>query len=114
MTGRSPAITRMSGAADGRFRTFWRQEKNPPPADEPVPGFNVEYSDSDPTRAQKVCNALTSLILNENLRTRAEVAQSTTEFLGRQLKDAKRALDEQDAKLAAFKKQYYGPVARRC
>src|SRR5262249_23825672 len=51
-----------------------------------------------------------SLLLDENLRTRAQAAQGTTEFLGRQLDDAKRNLDDQDAKLAAFKKQYMGQL----
>ena len=53
---------------------------------------------------------MTDLIVNENLRSRSEVAKSTTDFLGRQLEDAKRALDDQDAKLAAFKKQYFGQL----
>jgi polysaccharide chain length determinant protein (PEP-CTERM system associated) len=75
-----------------------------------VPGFNVNFTDSDAGRAQKICNAMTSLIVDENLRSRAEVAQSTTDFLGRQVEDAKRAIDEQDAKLAAFKKQYMGQL----
>ncbi len=34
---------------------------------------------------------------------RGQVATGTTDFLGRQLDDAKRSIDEQDAKLAAFK-----------
>src|SRR5262249_29417986 len=51
-----------------------------------------------------------SLLLDENLRTRAQAAQGTTEFLGRQLDDAKRNLDDQDAKMAAFKKQYMGQL----
>ncbi|HYU47531.1 MAG TPA: Wzz/FepE/Etk N-terminal domain-containing protein [Terriglobales bacterium] len=76
----------------------------------PVPGFNVGYTDSDPNRAQQICNEMTSLILEENLRTRAEVAQGTTDFLTRQLEDAKRDLDQQDAKLAAFKRQYMGQL----
>jgi chromosome segregation ATPase len=50
------------------------------------------------------------MIVDENLRSRAEVAQSTTDFLSRQVEDAKRALDEQDAKLADFKKQYMGQL----
>src|SRR5260370_6603655 len=53
---------------------------------------------------------MTSLIVDENLRSRAEVAQGTTEFLSRQVEDAKRAIDEQDAKLANFKKQYMGQL----
>jgi polysaccharide chain length determinant protein (PEP-CTERM system associated) len=76
----------------------------------PVPGFNVVYTDSDPNRAQQICNEMTSLILEENLRTRAEVAQGTTDFLTRQLEDAKRDLDQQDAKLAAFKRQNMGQL----
>src|SRR5271157_3722121 len=53
---------------------------------------------------------MTSLIVDENLRERAGIAQGTTDFLSRQVEDAKRALDEQDAKLAAFKKQYMGQL----
>jgi uncharacterized protein involved in exopolysaccharide biosynthesis len=102
-----PVITSMSAAASGLSGA---KKKKPSATDEPVPGFNVSYFDSNPTRAQKICNALTSLIVDENLKSRAEVAQSTTEFLGRQLKDAKDALDDQDAKLAAFKKQYMGQL----
>jgi protein tyrosine kinase modulator len=77
---------------------------------EPLPGFYINYTDSNPTRSQKICNEMTSLILEENLRTRAEVAQGTTDFLTRQLEDAKRDLDQQDAKLAAFKRQYLGQL----
>jgi len=40
---------------------------------------------------------MTSLIVDENLRERATIAGSTTDFLSRQVEDAKRALDEQDA-----------------
>jgi polysaccharide chain length determinant protein (PEP-CTERM system associated) len=105
----APVITSMS-SAESTAGVSGAKKKKPSVTDEPVPGFTVSYTDSDPVRAQKVCNALTSLILDENLRSRAEVAQGTTEFLGRQVDDAKRALDEQDAKLAAFKKQYMGQL----
>ena len=104
-----PVITSMSAAASGAGLSGG-QKKKPSTTDEPVPGFTVNYSDSNAVRAQKICNAMTSLIVDENLRSRAEVAQSTTEFLGRQLEEAKRALDDQDAKLANFKKQYLGQL----
>jgi polysaccharide chain length determinant protein (PEP-CTERM system associated) len=104
-----PVITSMSAAATSAGLSGAKKKKSSA-TDEPVPGFTVSYTDSNPERAQKICNAMTSLILDENLRTRSEVAQGTTEFLGRQVEDAKRALDEQDAKLAAFKKQYMGQL----
>jgi len=103
-----PVITSMSAAATAG--ASGAKKKKPSSTQEPVPGFNVSYTDSNAARAQKICNAMTSLIVDENLRSRAEVAQGTTEFLGRQLEEAKRAIDEQDSKLANFKKQYMGQL----
>ena len=104
-----PVITSMSAAA-AQAGIAGAKKKKQSSTDEPVPGFNVIYSDSNASRAQKICNAMTSLIVDENLRSRAAVAQGTTEFLGRQVADAKNALDQQDAKLAAFKRQYMGQL----
>ncbi len=101
-----PVITSMSAAAG----IAGAKKKKSSLTDEPVPGFNVTYTDSNAERAQKICNAMTSLILDENLRERATIAGSTTDFLSRQVEEAKRALDDQDAKLAAFKKQYMGQL----
>jgi uncharacterized protein involved in exopolysaccharide biosynthesis len=104
-----PVITSMSAAANAAG-VSGAKRKRASATDEPVPGFYVNYTDSNAIRAQKICNAMTSLIVDENLRSRAEVAQGTTEFLSRQVEDAKRALDEQDAKLANFKKQFMGQL----
>ena len=103
----TPVITSMSAAAG---QGAGLAKKKASVTDEPLPGFYVSYSDSKPDRAQKICNAMTSLILDENLKSRAEAAKGTTDFLGRQVEDAKRAIDEQDAKLATFKKQYFGQL----
>jgi uncharacterized protein involved in exopolysaccharide biosynthesis len=96
-----PVIASMSAAAQAGTSDA---KKGTSATDEPVPGFNVDYTDSDAARAQKICNAVTSLILDENLRSRAEVAQGTTEFLGRQVGEAKKALVEMDAHLLAISK----------
>ena len=104
-----PVITTMSAAANQAGAAAAKRMKSHA-TDEPVPGFNVNFTGSDATRAQKICDALTEAIVNQNLKSRAEVAQSTTEFLGRQLDDAKKALDDQDNKLADFKKKYMGQL----
>lgn len=77
---------------------------------EPVPIFNISYSDSDPVRAQKICNAMTSLLLEENLKTRGSIASDTTTFLAGQVAAAKSELDAEDAKMAAFKTKYAGQL----
>ena len=101
-----PVITTMSQAVASEPAT----KKKPSASNEPLPGFNVIYTDSNGVRAQKICNALTSLMVTQNLKSRSEVAQGTTDFLTRQLDEAKHTVDEQDAKLAAFKKQYMGQL----
>ncbi len=103
----SPVITSMSQAATSSPAAKTRK---PNASNEPVPGFNVAYYDSDPVRSQRICNALAQLMVDENLRTRSDVATSTTDFLSRQLADAKQTVDDQDAKLAAFKNKYMGQL----
>ena len=75
-----------------------------------VPGFNVSYTSSNPRQAQEICAGLTDIMLNVNFKDRAQVAQSTTEFLGRQVQEAKATLDAQDSQLAAFKARYVGQL----
>jgi polysaccharide chain length determinant protein (PEP-CTERM system associated) len=67
-----------------------------------LPGFYISFKASDAHTAQAVCGQITSLFVSENLHAREQSAEGTTDFLKGQLADAKRSLDEQDAKLAAF------------
>jgi polysaccharide chain length determinant protein (PEP-CTERM system associated) len=75
-----------------------------------LPGFFIAFTSSDPHTAQLVCGEITNLFMNENLRSREASAEGTTDFLKGQLSDAKKNLDEQDAKLAAFQTQYFGKL----
>jgi polysaccharide chain length determinant protein (PEP-CTERM system associated) len=71
-----------------------------------LPGFYISFTADDPKLAQQVCGEITSMFVNENLRSRELHAQGTTDFLKSQVDEAKRTLDDQDAKLAAFKVKY--------
>jgi len=73
-------------------------------------GFYVNATANDPHAAQQLCGAITSMFLEENLKAREQVASSTTDFLSTQLEEAKRNLDDLDAKLAAFKQQHLGQL----
>jgi polysaccharide chain length determinant protein (PEP-CTERM system associated) len=75
-----------------------------------LPGFNVTYTARNPREAQEVCAGLTDIMLQENLKDRAQVAASTTEFLGGQVEEAKRTLDALDSQMADFKKRYVGQL----
>ena len=75
-----------------------------------VPGFYVNYSAPSPLDAQQICNELTSLIVNENLKEVAAAASGTSEVLNRGIEDARNNLESLGANLAAFKKQYVGQL----
>ncbi len=75
-----------------------------------LPGFNVSYTAKSAREAQEVCAGLTDIMLNLNLKDRAQTAQSTTAFLTRQLEDAKNQLDSLDSQLASFKARYVGQL----
>jgi polysaccharide chain length determinant protein (PEP-CTERM system associated) len=74
--------------------------------DETLPGFSIGVTLSTARSAQQVCADLTSMFIEENLRQREQSARGTTNFLQSQADDAKRQLDEQDAKLADFKRRH--------
>jgi len=75
-----------------------------------LPGFIIKVADRDPALAQKLCNEVASVFMDENQRVRHDQAKGTTVFLTKQLDDAKAKLDDQDAKLAAFKSRYSGTL----
>lgn len=75
-----------------------------------LPGFYISFTARDPHIAQQVCSEITSMFMQENLLAREQSAQGTTDFLSSQLDDAKRKLDDQDAKLAGFKQRYIGQL----
>jgi polysaccharide chain length determinant protein (PEP-CTERM system associated) len=75
-----------------------------------LPGFYIAVSLSNARVAQQVCSEVTSMFTEQNLQSRAEQAQSTTDFLTKQLESAKQNLDDQDAKLAAFQQKYIGEL----
>jgi polysaccharide chain length determinant protein (PEP-CTERM system associated) len=73
-----------------------------------LPGFKIFFTASDAHTAQEVCAEITTLFTGANLRSRSEAAEGTTDFLKEQLNSAKRTLDDQDAKLAAFQREHFG------
>src|ERR1700751_5339196 len=79
-------------------------------AGQQLPGFNIAELFDDPHLAQQICSTITFMFVEENLKLRQELSDQTTQFLGKQLEDAKSKLDDQDAKLAAFKRLHIGSL----
>lgn len=75
-----------------------------------LPGFTIDVTARTPLLAQQICTEITSIFLQQNVELRAQLAEDTTDFLNRQLADAKAKLDEQDAQLAEFQRKYMGSL----
>jgi succinoglycan biosynthesis transport protein ExoP len=72
--------------------------------------FKIAFTSEDPGVAQKVTSRLTSLLIEENLRTRQDQAANTASFLSSQLDTVKDRLAEQEARLKDFKMQHLGEL----
>jgi len=70
--------------------------------------FKIAYSSGSPQLAQRVNSELTSLFIEENLKSQQQLSQSTTAFLQSQLEESRTKLEEQEAKVRSFKAEHFG------
>lgn len=75
-----------------------------------LPGFTINVTFANPQLAQQICTEITSMFMEQNSQALEHQAAQTTSFLTQQLDEAKAKLDEQDARLARFKRQYLGSL----
>jgi polysaccharide chain length determinant protein (PEP-CTERM system associated) len=73
-----------------------------------VPAFSVEFSYPDRLLANKVVQEIVSRFITENLTSRSTATTQTTQFLNDQAQQAKKDLETEEQKLAAFKAQNNG------
>src|SRR5579872_1664399 len=83
---------------------------NPGAQNQQLQGFYISVAFDDAHLAQQICSTVTSMFMEENLKLRQELSEQTTQFLGKQLDDAKAKLDEQDTRLATFKRGHLGTL----
>lgn len=75
-----------------------------------LPGFHVNVTFDDPQVAQRICSEITTMFLQQNAKYMEDQGSQTTQFLTEQVEEAKKKLDDKDAKLAEFKSKYIGSL----
>ena len=70
--------------------------------------FTVGFEGENPVLVQKVANELTTLYLNENLRTRTEKTEETREFIAAEAERLNTEIQRLEAALSAFKEKNIG------
>jgi len=81
-------------------------------ADHPgqLAAFKISYSAGSPELAEQVNSELTSLFVDESLKSGQQQSENTTAFLGGQLASARSQLEEQEAKVRSFKAKHFGDL----
>ena len=72
--------------------------------------FRISFTTENPVLAQQVTNNLTSLFINEYLRTGTEQANNTTNFLHQQVEEKGKELGTQEDRLRDFKLSHVGEL----
>jgi len=73
-----------------------------------IVAFTVSYKGRDRETVATMANTLASFYLTENTRVREEEASGTAGFLRKQLEEVKGRLENQEARVSAFKRRYIG------
>jgi protein tyrosine kinase modulator len=77
------------------------------------PGFTISCAFRSAGLAQQACVNVASMFIEENQREQQQELHSATAFLDGQLEDAKRKLDDQEARMAAFKGKHVGELSQQ-
>lgn len=72
--------------------------------------FTIYFKDPDPVKAANTANRVAELFIQENLKLREDQAQGTSTFLEAELNQTKARLEQQEAKIAAFKQIHMGEL----
>lgn len=75
-----------------------------------VEAFSISFAHSEPTVAMEVTARLASKFVDENLKSREELVEGTTEFLNTELTRAKEALVLQEDAITHFKRKAMGEL----
>ncbi len=75
--------------------------------------FRIAYEGTDPAVIAQVTNKLAQLYIDENMQNRENQAEGTSEFMSAQLDEAKKRLDEMEAKVSQYKQQHNGELPQQ-
>jgi len=75
-----------------------------------LPGFQIGVTFDSAETAQKICSEITTMFMEQNARYMDDKGTSTTKFIAQHLDEAKKKLDDEDGKLADFKRRYTGSL----
>ncbi|MCH8084631.1 MAG: hypothetical protein IH885_10390, partial [Myxococcales bacterium] len=75
-----------------------------------APVFEITYASADPELAAEVARAVAELFISENIKDRTQQAESTSQFLDRELDRIRVEVSEQEKQLGIFRTERMGSL----
>ncbi len=75
-----------------------------------APVFEIAYASTDPELAAEVASEVAELFISENIKDRTRLAESTSQFLDRELDRIRAEVSEQEEQLGAFRSERMGSL----
>jgi len=81
-----------------------------PSKEKVIDSFKLSYRGQNPRVVAAVANKLASIFIEENLKEREQLAVGTSDFLSKEMEQAKNQLAQQEARIAQYKQQFRGQL----
>ena len=85
-------------------------EEKSPSKEKVIDSFKLSYRGQNPRVVAAVANKLASIFIEENLKEREQLAVGTSDFLSKEMEQAKNQLAQQEARIAQYKQQFRGQL----
>ena len=70
--------------------------------------FSISYKGKDPEKVMRISNALTSYVIDENLKVREAQAVGTSDFLEEEVDSVRKELARKEEKIKEYREKYMG------
>jgi succinoglycan biosynthesis transport protein ExoP len=81
--------------------------------DRSINTFDLSFENESPQVAREVVSKLAFFFIQQNIKSREEITQETTKFLGTQLAETRQRLEAQEEKIKRYKLQYGGELPQQ-
>jgi len=78
-----------------------------------IDAFSLSFKGDNPNIVMNVTNALASAFIEENLKVREQLVEGTSDFLDSELRQLQSILEQQEAKIGAYKQLHRGELPQQ-
>jgi len=83
------------------------------PGQNTIGAFTISFAHEDPATAMTVISKISSMLIEADMKDRAQAAEGTTEFLDNEVNRTRAQLDKKEEEISRFKSQHVGQLPQQ-